>query len=166
MTMLKTLLLLPAVLVLAYFPSPVGSPAPQKANASANVSEKAPVVSARVKEIYKIDCAMCHNANGDGKSDLAKDMNLSLTDFADPKTFEGKSDQQIFEMIRKGKDKMPPEDAPRATDDQIRGLVQYIRTFANDHPAAPPAEPAAAPAAQPAAQPTEPPATPTSPTAH
>jgi len=159
--MLKPLLLLPAVLVMAYFPAPVGSPTPQKTNAS---TEKTAGVSARVKEIYKIDCEMCHNANGDGKTDLSKDMSLILNDFGDPKTFDGKSDQQIFEMIRKGKDKMPPEDAPRATDEQIRGLVQYLRTFSKDRPAVAP-EATPAPAAAPASAPTPAPATaPTAPT--
>jgi mono/diheme cytochrome c family protein len=144
--MVKTLLLLPAVLVLAYFPAPVGSPAPQKkATAPDAAQEKTAALNARVKQIYKIDCAMCHGDNGDGKTDLAKGMDLSLSDFGDPKTFEGKSDQQLFDMIRKGKDKMPPEDPPRATDEQIRGLVQYIRTFSKDRPAGPAAEPATAP---------------------
>jgi mono/diheme cytochrome c family protein len=159
--MLRTLLLLPAVLVLAYFPAPVGSPAPQKKTAPpGTATEKTPAISARVKEIYKIDCTMCHGDTGDGKTDLAKGMDLTLTDFGDPKTFDGKSDQQLFDMIRKGKDKMPPEDPPRATDDQIRGLVQYIRTFSKDRPATPAAQPAAAP------EPAVAPATPTSPSSN
>ncbi|HWG20668.1 MAG TPA: cytochrome c [Terracidiphilus sp.] len=158
--MVKLLLLLPAVLVLAYFPVSAGSPAPQKTSATAQktstTTEKSGEVPARVKQIYKIDCAMCHGDTGDGKTDLAKDMSLTLSDFNDPRTFEGKSDQQIFEMIRKGKDKMPPEDAPRATDEQTRGLVQYIRTFAKEHPAPPAAAPATAPETTPAPAPAAP----------
>ncbi len=137
--MLKPLLLLPAVLVMAYFPAPVGSPVPQKSSKTAAAeTEKAPAVSARVKEIYKIDCAMCHGDTGDGKTDLGQSLGVT-SNFMDPKTFDGKSDQQVFEAIRKGKDKMPPEDAPRATDDQIRGLVLYIRGFSKGQPALQPA---------------------------
>jgi mono/diheme cytochrome c family protein len=146
--MVKHLLLLPAVLVLAWMPAPAGSPTPQKKTAApaTAATEKTPAITARVKEIYKIDCAMCHGDTGDGKTDLAKGMALTLADFGDPKTFESKTDQQLFDAIRKGKDKMPPEDAPRATDEQIRGLVEYIRMFSKEHPATPVAEPAAAPA--------------------
>jgi hypothetical protein len=68
------------------------------------------------------------------------------SNFSDPKTFEGKTDQQLFDAIRKGKDKMPPEDAPRANDEQIKGLVQYIRGMSKG---------GSAPAAQPASQPTQ-----------
>jgi mono/diheme cytochrome c family protein len=125
----------------------VGSPVPQKSTkASAAETEKS-AVSARVKEIYKVDCAMCHGDTGDGKADLGQSMGVT-SNFMDPKTFDGKSDQQIFDAIRKGKDKMPPEDAPRANDEQIRGLVNYLRGFSKGQPAAAPAsEPATPPPA-------------------
>ena len=148
--MLKPLLLLPAVLVMAYFPSPVGSPAPQKTTNPAGAIEKVPVASARVKDIYKFDCAICHGETGDGKTDLGQSMGVT-SNFTDPKTFEGKSDQQIFDAIRKGKDKMPPEDTPRANDDQVKGLVQYLRGMSKGGSSAPAATPASQPA--PAAQP-------------
>jgi hypothetical protein len=75
------------------------------------------------------------------------------SDFSDPKTLDGKTDTALFDAIRKGKDKMPPEDAPRATDDQVRGLVLYIRGLSKGGPA-PAAVPA--PAETPAATPTSP----------
>lgn len=142
--MLKPLFLLPAVLVLAYTPAPAGSPAPQKkAAAAADQTDKPSPISARVKQIYQIDCAMCHGDNGNGKTDLGTSMGVT-SDFSDPKTLDGKTDQALFDAIRKGKGQMPPEDAPRATDEQVKGLVQYIRTLSKGQPAAPPAEPAAA----------------------
>jgi mono/diheme cytochrome c family protein len=151
--MLKPLFLLPAVLALAYFPAPVGSPVPQKtakSSAASAEAEKKEGVTARVKEIYKFDCAMCHGDNGDGKTDLGQSLGVT-SNFSDPKALEGKSDQQIFDSIRKGKDKMPPEDGPRATDDQVRGLVQYLRNLSKNGPAPAPA-PAPEPASQPAPQ--------------
>ena len=33
-----------------------------------------------------MDCALCHGDNGDGKTDVAKDMGLTLVDWTDPKT--------------------------------------------------------------------------------
>jgi mono/diheme cytochrome c family protein len=128
----KPLLLLPAVVLLALGAAWKASAAPQE---GAKGTKAAPGPSARVKELYKIDCALCHNDNGDGKTDLAKGMNLTLSDFTDPKTLDGKTDDQLFDLIRKGKDKMPGEDAARAKDPEIKGLIEYIRSFSKNAPA-------------------------------
>jgi cytochrome c5 len=144
--MLKPLLLLPALLVAAYSPllnsqqkpahKPAGEAAPP---ATIQVEPPRP----EVKQIYKNDCAICHGNLGDGKGDIGKDMNL--LDWTNPTTLSAKSDQQLYDLIRKGSDKMPGEDASRAKDDEIKGLVKYIRNFSKGHEA-----PAAQPAAQPA----------------
>lgn len=134
--MLKPLLFLPAVVCLAIGVASNPSPEPQE---GAGAKKPANTAMARAKEIYNFDCAICHGAKGDGKTDLAKDMQLNLTDFTDPKTFEGKTDDQLFDLIRKGKDKMPAEDAARAKPEEIKAIVQYIRTFSKDQPAAAPA---------------------------
>ncbi len=70
------------------------------------------------------------------KSDLAKDMQLTLSDLSDSKTLAGKSDGDIFDIIRKGKDKMPPEDPARAKDDDVWNLVIYVRSLAKNNTAA------------------------------
>jgi cytochrome c5 len=111
----------------------------------------------KAKKLYSIDCALCHGDSGDGKTDVAKDMQLTLGDWSDPKTLAGKQDQELFDIIRKGKDKMPPEAEGRATDDEVKHLILYIRSLAKQQPAAPAA---AAPAAEPAAAPATPPAAP------
>jgi len=146
--MLKPLLLLPAVVLLAI--GAASNPSPAQEGSGAKGAKPANAAAARAKQIYNFDCAICHGPNGNGKTDLAKDMQLSLTDFTDPKTFEGKTDDQLFEFLRKGKDKMPPEDPGRAKNDELKALVQYIRTFSKDQPAA---QPASAPAPQPAPPP-------------
>jgi mono/diheme cytochrome c family protein len=117
----------------------------------------------KAKKMYAVDCAVCHGETGDGKTDLAKDMAMAVPDWTDPKTLGSKSDQELFDIIRKGKDKMPPEDAGRAKDAEVWGLVTYIRVLSKNHTAAPaaPVEPAA-PAAP--AAPVEP-AAPTAPAA-
>ena len=142
--MLKPLLLLPAVVFLAIGAASNPSPAPQEGTAAkGSKPASGNPAMARAKQIYNFDCAICHGPNGNGKTDLAKDMQLTLTDFTDPKTFEGKTDDQLFDFLRKGKDKMPPEDPGRAKNDELKALVQYIRTFSKDQPAA---QPASAPA--------------------
>ena len=134
--MLKPLLLLSAVLF-------VGSAAAAQTSAKG-----AGDIPAHVKNIYKVDCALCHGETGDGKTDLAQGMGLTLSDFTDPKTLGGKSDQDLFALIRKGKDKMPPEEEGRAKDGEVHSLILYIRTLSKGQ-----ASPAAAPAATPAAAP-------------
>jgi cytochrome c5 len=165
--MLKPLLLSPAVLLLAFVsvasaqkPSHKTPPAAAEPATPKTINVEAP--RPEVKQIYKFDCAMCHGDTGNGKTDLATSMNLTLDDWSSSATLSGKSDEDLYKIIRNGKDKMPPEDASRAKDDEIRGLVKYIRNLGKNAPAA---QPAAQPATEPAAKPADPAATPTSPTA-
>jgi len=80
---------------------------------------------------------LCHGDSGDGKTDLAKDMQLTMVDWTNPKTLADRQDQELFKIIRDGKDKMPAEDAGRAKDDEVRNLVVYIRSLGKAQPAAP-----------------------------
>jgi cytochrome c5 len=148
--MFKSFLLFTAVVLLIF--GSVSVPAQDK-----GAGKAAPDLHAKAKKLYDLDCALCHGATGDGKTDLGKDMQLTMLDWTDPKALAGMSDQAIFDAIRKGKGKMPPEDASRAKDDEVKALVTYIRHLAKDQ-AAPAAEPAAQPAATPA--PSAPAATP------
>jgi mono/diheme cytochrome c family protein len=84
---------------------------------------------AKAKTLYRMDCAMCHGDNGNGKTDLATSMELTLNDWTDPKALAGRQDWELFNIIRVGKGKMPPESKGRATDTEVWNLVIYIRTF-------------------------------------
>jgi mono/diheme cytochrome c family protein len=90
----------------------------------------------KAKKLFEVDCAMCHGANGDGRTDLARDMQLTLGDWTDPKTLAGKPDQELFNAIRNGKDKMPSETVGRAKDDEVWNLIHYIRGMSKGHPSA------------------------------
>jgi cytochrome c5 len=156
--MLKPFLLLAAVVLIVLSPgfasvgaaqqsgarhtakSAASSPSPAAAAADAQAKGLA-----QAKKLYGIDCALCHGATGDGKTDVAKDMSLTLADWTDPKSLAGKTDQELTDIIRKGKDKMPPEDKSRATDEEVKNLIVYIRSMSK----APGATPAAAAPASP-----------------
>lgn len=143
--MLKSFLLFTAVVLLVIASSSAPARPPQESGAPAKKMSAEALTKA--KRVYNMDCALCHGATGDGKSDLAKDMQLTLDDWTDPKVLSAKTDQQLFDAIRKGAGKMPPEDASRAKDDEIRDVVMYIRTFAREGGVAPATEqPAATPA--------------------
>ena len=148
--MLKPFLLFSAVILFLIAPTPAHTLAsgrtPQAAApASTNPVKPTAASQEKAKKLYAMDCAICHGENGNGKTDLAKDMQLTLDDWTDPKSLAAKSDQQLFDAIRKGKDKMPPEDASRATVDDVWNLIIYLRGMSTGQPAAAP--PATAPPA-------------------
>jgi cytochrome c5 len=157
--MFKSFLLFTPVVLLVTAAASAPARPPQDASATPNAKSGgrlSPEAHARAKKLYEQDCALCHGSSGDGKTDLAKDMQLTLLDWTDPKALSAMSDQSLFDAIRKGKGKMPPEDEGRAKNDDIHSLVLYIRKFAAT--GAPAAEPAATPASETA--PAAPPVTP------
>jgi cytochrome c5 len=157
--MLKSFLLFTAVVLLVTAAASAPARPPQEPSATPNAKsggKLSPEAHAKAKKLYELDCALCHGSAGNGKTDLAKDMQLTLLDWTDPKALSTMSDQDMYDAIRKGKGKMPPEDEGRAKNDDIHSLVLYIRRFAGT--GTPAAEPAATPASQtaPAAQPVTP----------
>ena len=129
--MLKSFLLFSAAILFALAPissqaskpqqaapdaTPEQAPAATPAASAPNPVKPTPEMQAKAKTIYQIDCSMCHNDNGNGKSDLAKSMGISVPDFTDAKAMSAKADGELFIVIRNGKDKMPPEASGRAND--------------------------------------------------
>jgi mono/diheme cytochrome c family protein len=102
---------------------------PQAAPVMKNPVKATAESQAKAKSLYQIDCAMCHGDNGNGKTDLATSMSLTLDDWTDSKTLADKSDGDLFNIIRNGKDKMPPEADGRANDTEVWNLVIYIRSL-------------------------------------
>lgn len=143
--MVKSFLLFTAVVLILMTSRSAPARPPQDAGGGPAKKMSADAL-AKAKKVYNMDCALCHGDTGDGKSDLAKDMQLTMTDWTDPKSLAGQSDAQLFDLIRKGKGKMPPEDASRAKDDQIRDVVMYIRTFGKEGTSAPASPATASPA--------------------
>jgi mono/diheme cytochrome c family protein len=151
--MFKPFLVLSAVIVFeiaALTPAPavLAKAAPQEptAAAPANNARSTPASRERAKKLYTMDCALCHGDNGNGKTDLVKDMGLTIQDWTDPKTLANRSDQELFSVIRNGKDKMPAEAEGRAKNDDVYALVAYIREMSKHQPAqAAPAAPDAPP---------------------
>lgn len=151
--MLKSSLLFLAVILLcvasapllgrgAQQPAPALNPMPPvappaQAGARTNPVKPTPESQAKAKELYKIDCAMCHGDNGNGQTDLAKSMSLTLDDWTNPATLANKQDWELFNVIRNGKDKMPPEAEGRANDTEVWNLIIYLRALSKAQTAAP-----------------------------
>ena len=90
---------------------------------------------ARGKKQYGYDCAMCHGKNGDGKGDVAADMKLAMNDETNPSVLKDRTDGELFYIIKKGKDQMPPE-GDRVKNEEIWDMVNYVRSFAKKGSAA------------------------------
>ncbi len=113
------------------------SAASTQESAAASAAAAAAAAMAQAKAVYQRDCALCHGDNGNGQTDVGKSMNMVMPDWTNPNTLAGKSDSELFDIIRKGKGQMPSEDAGRAKDSEVHGLVAYIRTLSKGHPATP-----------------------------
>jgi cytochrome c5 len=139
--MLKPFLLISTLILLsAIAPGPAAAPPAAQDSASAKPSG---AMLDRAKKTYGVDCAVCHGDNGNGKTDLAKDMALTLDDWTNPAALSGKTDKQLFDIIRNGKDKMPAEEASRASDNDVQAMIYYIRGFSKGQTAPAAAAPAA-----------------------
>ena len=149
--MLKSFLLLSAVILFAFTPTLSRGSKPQDSTpeaAPASTSAQIPAATAtnhvkptaesqaKAKTLYQIDCSMCHGDNGNGQTDVAKSLGITMTDFTDPKALADTPDGTLFAAIRNGKDKMPPEAAGRANDAMVWNLIIYIRKMSNSQPGA------------------------------
>jgi mono/diheme cytochrome c family protein len=129
-------MLKPFFIVLALTGAFIGAIVPQESpTGSASPSASVSAGQARAKTIYARDCAMCHGDNGNGQTDMAKSMTLVLPDWTDPASLAGRQDHDLLVLIRKGKGKMLPEGEDRASDEDIRNVILYIRAFSQSKPA-------------------------------
>jgi cytochrome c6 len=75
--------------------------------------------------LYKAKCQACHGP--DGKGETAAGQKMGAKDFHSPEVTK-MSDVELFDITKKGKEKMPAYDK-KLTDEQIKGLIKYIRTL-------------------------------------
>ena len=113
-------------------PSNVAPPSyaaiPADAAKQANPVKPSPESLARAGKWWKLDCAMCHGKDGAGKGSLAADMKLKIADFTDPATLKDHTDGEIFYVIKKGHQDMPPE-GDRVKVEENWDLVNYVRSL-------------------------------------
>jgi mono/diheme cytochrome c family protein len=129
--MLKPMLVLVSLLVSAQSPqAPVTSAAiPADAAAMVNPVKPTPTSQAFAKKMYGYDCAMCHDANGDGKADIGAAMKPAPKDFTDPAALKDLTDGAIFYIIKNGKGEMQGE-GDRLKSDDVWNMVILVRSFA------------------------------------
>ena len=83
------------------------------------------------KATYDSNCAKCHGADGKGQTKMGQ--KLGIKDYTDPKVQEALTDDAAIKAIKEGlknkdgKTLMKP--AKGLSDDDIKALVAYMRTF-------------------------------------
>ena len=76
---------------------------------------------------YNRKCKMCHGPEGKGNPVIAKMMKVTIPDLGS-KAVQSKSDQELADIIVKGKEKMRP--VRGLSKPQIDGVVKFLRTLA------------------------------------
>jgi mono/diheme cytochrome c family protein len=144
--MLKTLPILFGLLLFVLWGAAQEAPKPADASSSisaipVDAAQKTNPIKptaeslARGKRQFGYDCAMCHGKAGDGSGDVAADMKLKMKNHTDPATLKNLTDGELFYIIKKGKDQMPPE-GDRVKNEEIWDMVNYVRSFAKKGSAA------------------------------
>jgi cytochrome c oxidase cbb3-type subunit 3 len=95
-------------------------------------------VQAQAKETapdnYKAYCVQCHGMEGNGKGLNIRDMSVQPRDHTEAKSMSGRSDEALFKVIKEGgssisKSVLMPPWAGALTDEEIKDLVQHLRTL-------------------------------------
>ncbi|NIM49010.1 MAG: c-type cytochrome [Gemmatimonadales bacterium] len=77
-------------------------------------------------EIYAKECVACHGKAGEGDGPAAVALNPRPTDLTKAEFQQGRTDDQLTEVIAKGRKTMPGY-GKRLTPEEIAALVAYIR---------------------------------------
>lgn len=77
--------------------------------------------------LYKSKCAACHGPDGTGNVPTGKALGVTDLTSADA---QKQTDAELTDSIANGKGKKMPAYKGKITDDQIKGLVGYIRALA------------------------------------
>src|SRR5208283_2616325 len=83
------------------------------------------------KASFESNCAKCHGADGKGQTKMGQ--KLGAKDYTDAKVQDALKDDAAFKAIKEGlksdegKTLMKPSEG--LSDDDIKGLVAYMRTF-------------------------------------
>ncbi|AUN93604.1 c-type cytochrome [Pseudazoarcus pumilus] len=83
-------------------------------------------------ELYRSYCVQCHGSAGDGKGINAPHMSVAPRDHSDPTEMSGRSDEELFKVIKHGgksinQSVLMPAWGHTLDDEQIHALVGHLR---------------------------------------
>ncbi len=88
-------------------------------------SRASSVIAGDGAETFKAKCVACHGADGTGNTAAGKALKVRDLTSAD---VQGQTDDQLYDIIAKGKGKMPAYEKTLGAD-KCKELVAYIRTL-------------------------------------
>lgn len=113
------------------------APIPAEDAAKKNPAKPTPEGLVEARKLYGYHCAMCHGKDGDGKGDLATDMQLKLKDWRDPNALAKMTDGELFYIVTNGRGKMTGGEGDRTKEEVRWNLVNVVRGFAKKDAAKP-----------------------------
>jgi len=90
------------------------------------------VLANNAEDNYKHFCWQCHGMKADGMGLNVQDMSVQPRDHSSAKAMGGRSDEDLFTVIKKGglaidKSVLMPPWGDSLSDDEIHDLVKYLR---------------------------------------
>ena len=107
---------------------PEGYTIPEKDAQLANPVKSTEVSIAAGGKFYGSQCAMCHGKEGDGKGDLAEQLQLKIPDYRKQETLAKFTDGELFYILTNGMGKMPAE-GDRTPDEKKWNVINYLRSL-------------------------------------
>jgi len=80
------------------------------------------------KKIYTDKCLKCHGEKGKGDGPRAYDLSKKPADYTDKEKMSKFTDADLKKVVKEGKKPMPAF-GKKLSDEDIAGVVAYIRTF-------------------------------------
>jgi len=87
---------------------------------------------AKGKSIYGEKCVKCHGEKGKGDGRKAADLEKKPADYTDKAKMAKFTDEDLKKAVKEGKKPMPAF-GKKLSDEEIDGVIAYIRTFAGAH---------------------------------
>jgi mono/diheme cytochrome c family protein len=88
----------------------------------------------RGRKLFVSQCAMCHGEKGDGKGEVAQEMNETLPDFTKAEALKSRTDGELFRIITLGNTVMPAQDK-RMKEIHVWEMVNFLRATGGAVPA-------------------------------
>ncbi|MGD0906413.1 MAG: cytochrome c [Candidatus Acidiferrales bacterium] len=106
---------------------------PEEASRENPVKPTASLIADGSQVYLKLDCAVCHGKNGNGKGFMSGASRYDCRDWRDRNSLKDFTDGELFYILNKGKGNMPGYE--RKVDSQQAWLmVDYIRSLARQDP--------------------------------
>jgi len=89
-----------------------------------------PELAEKGKATYKVNCAMCHGDQGDGKGPAGIAMTPPPRSFASVKEYKrGSKATQLYQTIKEGLPGTAMAPFAHISDEELKALVAYLTTF-------------------------------------